>query len=52
MPEDGLVLTGDSYDNTGELGANTWRHVAFIEQTQAAAGRRPTPAADRSRSAG
>ncbi len=25
-------LSGDSYDNTGALGANTWRHVAFIEQ--------------------
>src|SRR3954447_6867459 len=32
IPEDGLVWTGDSYDNTSELGANTWRHVAFIEQ--------------------
>jgi formate dehydrogenase iron-sulfur subunit len=25
-------LTGNSYDNTGELGANDWRHVAFVEQ--------------------
>ncbi len=25
-------LSGASYDNTGGLGANTWRHVAFIEQ--------------------
>ncbi|MGN6377560.1 MAG: 4Fe-4S dicluster domain-containing protein [Gaiellales bacterium] len=32
VPEDGLVFTGDSYDNTGGLGADTWRHVAFIEQ--------------------
>ena len=32
MPEDGLVFTAQSYDNTGELGANTWRHVAFVEQ--------------------
>ncbi len=32
VPEDGLVWTGQSYDNTGELNANTWRHVAFIEQ--------------------
>jgi formate dehydrogenase iron-sulfur subunit len=32
VPEDGLVWTGHSYDNTGELNANTWRHVAFIEQ--------------------
>ncbi len=32
VPEDGLLLTGMSYDNTGALGASTWRHVAFIEQ--------------------
>jgi formate dehydrogenase iron-sulfur subunit len=32
VPEDGLLWTGHSYDNTGELNANTWRHVAFIEQ--------------------
>ena len=32
IPEDGLDWTGQSYDNTGELSANTWRHVAFIEQ--------------------
>jgi formate dehydrogenase iron-sulfur subunit len=32
VPEDGLALTGMSYDNTGGLGASTWRHVAFIEQ--------------------
>lgn len=25
-------LTGNSYDNTGGLGANNWRHVAFVEQ--------------------
>ena len=25
-------FTGNSYDNTIELGANTWRHVAFVEQ--------------------
>ena len=32
-PADGdLQLLGSSYDNTGELGASTWRHVAFIEQ--------------------
>ena len=29
---DVLALTGMSYDNTGALGANSWRHVAFIEQ--------------------
>ncbi len=32
VPEDGLELLGSSYDNTGRLGASTWRHVAFIEQ--------------------
>jgi formate dehydrogenase iron-sulfur subunit len=32
VPEDGLDLLGWSYDNTGGLGASTWRHVAFIEQ--------------------
>ena len=32
IPEDGLQLLGMSYDNTGGLGASTWRHVAFIEQ--------------------
>ena len=25
-------LSDSSYDNTGHLGADTWRHVAFIEQ--------------------
>jgi formate dehydrogenase iron-sulfur subunit len=37
LPEDGLVWTGQSYDNTGQLDADTWRHVAFIEQ------RKPIP---------
>src|SRR3984885_1217714 len=32
VPEDGLNWTGMSHDNTGGLGADTWRHVAFIEQ--------------------
>ena len=32
VPADGLDLLGSSYDNTGALGASTWRHVAFIEQ--------------------
>ena len=32
VPADGYLLTGMSYDNTEELGANTWRHVAFVEQ--------------------
>src|SRR5205823_14616881 len=25
-------FTGKSYDNTVDLGADTWRHVAFVEQ--------------------
>jgi formate dehydrogenase iron-sulfur subunit len=37
VPEDGLSLTGMSYDNTVGLGGSTWRHVAFIEQPVAAA---------------
>jgi formate dehydrogenase iron-sulfur subunit len=32
---DALGLSGMSYDNTGMLGANSWRHVAFIEQSRA-----------------
>ncbi|RBY96270.1 ferredoxin [Blastococcus sp. TF02-8] len=31
---DALGLSGMSYDNTGQLGANSWRHVAFIEQSR------------------
>ncbi|MCC9738192.1 4Fe-4S dicluster domain-containing protein [Streptomyces sp. MNU89] len=41
IPEDGLSLTGMSYDNTQGLGASTWRHVAFIEQS--AVTRAPAP---------
>ncbi|MEO5679381.1 MAG: 4Fe-4S dicluster domain-containing protein, partial [Acidimicrobiales bacterium] len=37
VPVDGLDLTGMSYDNSGALGASTWRHVAFIEQRVPAA---------------
>lgn len=32
VPDNPLNFTGLSYDNTGDLGANSWRHVAFIEQ--------------------
>ncbi|MEW2544243.1 4Fe-4S dicluster domain-containing protein [Streptomyces sp. NPDC047002] len=32
IPEDGISLSGMSYDNTQGLGASTWRHVAFVEQ--------------------
>jgi formate dehydrogenase iron-sulfur subunit len=42
IPEDGLSLLGSSYDNTGSLGASTWRHVAFIEQPRGATGSSPS----------
>jgi formate dehydrogenase iron-sulfur subunit len=32
LPDDGLFFTGMSYDNTGDLGSSTWRHVSFIER--------------------
>ena len=32
VPAETLGFTGESYDNSGRLGANRWRHVAFIEQ--------------------
>jgi formate dehydrogenase iron-sulfur subunit len=32
IPADLGQMTGESYDNTGPLDANTWRHVAFVEQ--------------------
>ena len=32
LPLDGLDLTANSYDNTTDLGATTWRHVAFVER--------------------
>jgi formate dehydrogenase iron-sulfur subunit len=32
VPDDGFVWSGNSYDNTGHLGASTWRHVMFVEQ--------------------
>ncbi len=36
VPADGMEWTGLSYDNTGSLGASTWRHVMFLEQPQVA----------------
>jgi formate dehydrogenase iron-sulfur subunit len=41
VPEDGLNLLGMSYDNSGGLGADTWRHVAFIEQRKPLAEQHP-----------
>jgi formate dehydrogenase iron-sulfur subunit len=32
LPADGFTWSGNSYDNTGELSATSWRHVKFIEQ--------------------
>lgn len=32
VPEDGLVMSGMSYDNTQALGSDSWRHVAFVEK--------------------
>jgi len=32
VPAESLGFEGSSYDNSGDLGANRWRHVAFIEQ--------------------
>ncbi|MER7892819.1 4Fe-4S dicluster domain-containing protein [Micromonospora sp. NPDC094482] len=41
VPGSGLDLLGMSYDNTGALTANSWRHVAFIEQPRPAGHRSP-----------
>ena len=35
VPDDGFTWSGNSYDNTGSLGASTWRHVMFLEQDRA-----------------
>jgi formate dehydrogenase iron-sulfur subunit len=32
VPENPIGFTGNSMDNTGSLGADAWRHVAFVEQ--------------------
>src|SRR5436305_13399004 len=32
VPDDGFTWLGNSYDNTGHLGASAWRHVLFLEQ--------------------
>jgi formate dehydrogenase iron-sulfur subunit len=44
VPEDGLSFTGMSYDNSARLSADTWRHVAFIEQRKPLAEQDPGPA--------
>ncbi|MEV6812341.1 4Fe-4S dicluster domain-containing protein [Micromonospora sp. NPDC051296] len=46
VPSAGLDLLGMSYDNTGALTANSWRHVAFVEQPRpatSASGPEPAP---------
>jgi formate dehydrogenase iron-sulfur subunit len=42
LPADGFEFSGNSYDNTGALTAESWRHVKFVEQF-------PTPEPARSR---
>jgi formate dehydrogenase iron-sulfur subunit len=42
IPDDGFEWSGESYDNTGELSANTWRHVTFIEQHKSLKNGAPT----------
>ena len=42
LPMDNWGFTGRSYDNTGDLGASTWRHVAFVEQVATPDGQRPS----------
>jgi formate dehydrogenase iron-sulfur subunit len=32
VPDETLGFMATSYDNSGKLGANRWRHVAFVEQ--------------------
>jgi formate dehydrogenase iron-sulfur subunit len=46
---DVIGMSGMSYDNTGQLGANTWRHVAFIEQSRTVDLPMPTVGAPTSR---
>jgi formate dehydrogenase iron-sulfur subunit len=41
IPADGFNWTGNSYDNTGQLSATSWRHVKFVEQLTRDAG--PSP---------
>src|SRR3712207_6633424 len=43
VPGEGFDKLGLSYDNTGSLNANSWRHVAFIEQPRTTTGTRAAP---------
>jgi formate dehydrogenase iron-sulfur subunit len=40
LPADGFHWTGNSYDNTADLSATSWRHVKFIEQFPEPSGQR------------
>lgn len=39
LPAETDRLTGESYDNTSDLSATTWRHVAFVEKISPGQGR-------------
>ncbi len=47
LPADGFHWSGNSYDNTGELSATSWRHVKFIEQFPGDGAATPAPPAQR-----
>jgi formate dehydrogenase iron-sulfur subunit len=51
LPSDGFHWSGNSYDNTGELSATSWRHVKFIEQFPDAGKSQVIQEADRERQA-
>jgi formate dehydrogenase iron-sulfur subunit len=38
LPDEAIAFSGASYDNTQQLGASTWRHVAFVERPVALGG--------------
>src|SRR5215210_1622862 len=47
VPSDGLDFLGTSYDNTGALDSDSWRHVAFVERPRAgSAPTSPAPVSD------
>jgi formate dehydrogenase iron-sulfur subunit len=42
LPAEPGAWSASSYDNTRDLGATTWRHVAFVERVADESGARPT----------
>ncbi len=44
LPAEDGEFSGASYDNTLALGGTTWRHVAFIEQSDVQSESRPSRA--------